>query len=98
MQRELSHSSAMPGRGPGLSSWSAYTALQRVAPTELIDRIVQALLGEGLTREEAERGAGRRVGAFTARVEAGVTWGEVVRPAAEHGLAAARSWATGARR
>ena len=31
---------AMPGRGPGLSSWSAYTALQRVAPAELVDRIV----------------------------------------------------------
>ncbi|MEO9322026.1 VWA domain-containing protein [Nocardioides sp. C4-1] len=61
---------AMPGRGPGLSSWSAYTALQRVAPSELVDRIVEALLGGGLTREEAERGAGRRVGAFTATVEA----------------------------
>ena len=31
---------AMPGRGPGLSSWSAYTALQRVSPGELVDRIV----------------------------------------------------------
>ncbi|WP_246142488.1 vWA domain-containing protein [Nocardioides rubriscoriae] len=61
---------AMPGRGPGLSSWSAYTAMQRVAPSELVDRIVAALLGEGLTQEEAERGAGRRVGAFTQRVEA----------------------------
>lgn len=61
---------AMPGRGPGLSSWSAYTATQRVAPSELVDRIVQALLGQGLTQEEAERGAGRRVGGFTAMVEA----------------------------
>ncbi|CAN5287472.1 VWA domain-containing protein [soil metagenome] len=61
---------AMPGRGPGLSSWSAYTALQRVAPTELTARIVAALLGEGLTEEEAQRTAGRRVGAFTASVEA----------------------------
>ena len=61
---------AMPGRGPGLSSWSAYTALQRVAPSELVDRIVAALLGEGLTEEEAQRTAGRRIGAFTARVEA----------------------------
>lgn len=60
---------AMPGRGPGLSSWSAYTAMQRVAPSELVDRIVAALLGEGLTREEAERGAGRRLGSFTAMVE-----------------------------
>lgn len=61
---------AMPGRGPGLSSWSAYTALQRVAPGELVERIVAALLGEGLTEEEAQRTAGRRLGAFTARVEA----------------------------
>ena len=61
---------AMPGRGPGLSSWSAYTALQRVAPSELIDRIVAALLGQGLTEEEAQRSAGRRVGGFTAMVEA----------------------------
>ena len=61
---------AMPGRGPGLSSWSAYTALQRVSPSELIDKIVAALLGEGLTEEEAQRTAGRRIGGFTATVEA----------------------------
>lgn len=60
---------AMPGRGPGLSSWSAYTALQRVAPAELVGRIVQALLAEGGNDDEAGRVAGRRVGAFTRRVE-----------------------------
>ena len=60
---------AMPGRGPGLSSWSAYTALQRVSPGELVDRIVQALLAEGRTEEEAARVAGRRVGGFTRQVE-----------------------------
>jgi uncharacterized protein with von Willebrand factor type A (vWA) domain len=60
---------AMPGRGPGLSSWSAYTALQRVAPHELVDRIVAALVGEGADQERAERVAGRRVGDFTAMVE-----------------------------
>ena len=60
---------AMPGRGPGLSSWSAYTALQRVSPEELVGRIVQALLGEGRTEDEARREAGRRVGAFTGLVE-----------------------------
>jgi uncharacterized protein len=60
---------AMPGRGPGLSSWSAYTALQRVAPSELVDRIVRALLAEGRSEEEAERVAGRRVGDFTRQVE-----------------------------
>lgn len=60
---------AMPGRGPGLSSWSAYTALQRVSPSELVDRIVQALLDQGRLDDEARREAGRRVGAFTAMVE-----------------------------
>jgi uncharacterized protein with von Willebrand factor type A (vWA) domain len=60
---------AMPGRGPGLSSWSAYTALQRVAPAELVDRIVQGLLAGGRTEEEAQRVAGRRIGGFTRMVE-----------------------------
>jgi len=61
---------AMPGRGPGLSSWSAYTALQRVAPSHLVDKIVAALLREGGSEEEADRTAHRRVGAFTRQVEA----------------------------
>ncbi len=61
---------AMPGRGPGLSSWSSYTALQRVDPKQLVDRIVAALLGTGRTDEEADRLATARVGDFTARVEA----------------------------
>ena len=60
---------AMPGRGPGLSSWSAYTALQRVSPGELTDRIVASLLAEGRVEEEAARVAGRRVGGFTRMVE-----------------------------
>ena len=61
---------AMPGRGPGLSSWSAYTTLQRVSPGELVDRIVSGLLAQGRDGEDAERIAGRRVGAYTAFVEA----------------------------
>ena len=61
---------AMPGRGPGLSSWSAYTAMQRVSPSELVDRIVQALVGDGRLDDEARREAGRRMGGFTAMVEA----------------------------
>ncbi|QYJ03002.1 VWA domain-containing protein [Nocardioides panacisoli] len=60
---------AMPGRGPGLSSWSAYTALQRVAPQQLVDQVVQGLLDEGMDEESAGRRANRRVGAFTALVE-----------------------------
>ncbi|MEP9362630.1 VWA domain-containing protein [Nocardioides sp. CN2-186] len=61
---------AMPGRGPGLSSWSAYTALQRVSPSELVDKIVQALMADGRLDEEARREAGRRIGSFTSMVEA----------------------------
>ena len=61
---------SMPGRGPGLSSWSAYTALQRVAPAELVDRIVRALLAQGRDEAAAHREAGRRIGAFTTLVEA----------------------------
>ncbi len=60
---------AMPGRGPGLSSWSAYTALQRVSPADLIEQIVRALLAEGRVEGEAQRAAGRRVGGFTRQVE-----------------------------
>ncbi len=60
---------AMPGRGPGLSSWSAYTALQRVAPQELVDRLVAGLMGEGADEEDARRRANRRIGSFTAMVE-----------------------------
>ncbi|UUW90409.1 VWA domain-containing protein [Pimelobacter simplex] len=60
---------AMPGRGPGLSSWSAYTALQRVAPQELIDRLVAGLMNAGADEDDARRQAGRRIGAFTALVE-----------------------------
>lgn len=61
---------AMPGRGPGLSSWSAYTALQRVAPGQLVQQIIDALLAEGRTEEESDRAANRRVGQVTAMVEA----------------------------
>ncbi|MFL6002513.1 MAG: VWA domain-containing protein, partial [Nocardioides sp.] len=60
---------AMPGRGPGLSSWSAYTALQRIAPDDLVERLVAALLAEGWVDEDARRAAGRRIGAFTSVVE-----------------------------
>ncbi|MDT0184992.1 VWA domain-containing protein [Microbacterium sp. ARD31] len=60
---------AMPGRGPGLSSWSAYTSLQRVSPAELVDRVVQGLLAGGVDERQAQRAAGRRIGDFTRMVE-----------------------------
>ncbi|GAA4819008.1 VWA domain-containing protein [Nocardioides caeni] len=60
---------SMPGRGPGLSSWSAYTALQRVSPQELVDQIMQALMAAGADEDDARRQANRRIGAFAATVE-----------------------------
>jgi uncharacterized protein len=61
---------AMRGRGPGLSSWSAYTTLQRVSPQTLVDQVVAALMAAGRVDDEARRQADRRVGSFTALVEA----------------------------
>jgi uncharacterized protein with von Willebrand factor type A (vWA) domain len=61
---------AMRGRGPGLSSWSAYTTLRRLAPQDLVDRVVDALLAQGRVDDEARRAADRRVGSFTRMVEA----------------------------
>ena len=60
---------AMPGRGPGLSSWSAYTALQRIAPDHLIEQLVAALLEQGRVEDEARSVAARRIGAFARVVE-----------------------------
>lgn len=61
---------AMPGRGPGLSSWSAYTALQRVDPGRLVQHLIDALTAQGRTEKEAARAAHRRVGQVTGLVEA----------------------------
>ena len=61
---------AMRGRGLGLSSWSAYTAMQRVSPQTLVDQVVAALLAEGRVDDEARRTADRRVGGFVGLVEA----------------------------
>jgi uncharacterized protein with von Willebrand factor type A (vWA) domain len=61
---------SMPGRGPGLSSWSSYTALRRLSTDELTSRLIDALRNNGWTTEEAERAAGRRTGSYVAMVEA----------------------------
>ncbi|UMG94516.1 VWA domain-containing protein [Nocardioides sp. TF02-7] len=63
---------ALPGRGPGMSSWSAYTALRRVAPEELVDQVVRGLLAEAddaAREDDVRRAVARRVGAFTAEVQ-----------------------------
>lgn len=61
---------AMPGRGPGLSSWSAYTATQRIDPQQLVEQIVAALVAAGLSAEEARSLADARVEGFRRLVEA----------------------------
>lgn len=61
---------SMPGRGPGLSSWSSYTALRRLDADDLAARLVEALRAGGWTEEEAQRTAERRVGSYVALVEA----------------------------
>lgn len=61
---------AMPGRGPGLSSWSSYTALRRLGTDDLLARLVAALRAGGWTEEEAQRAAERRTGSYAEMVEA----------------------------
>ncbi|HVX53584.1 vWA domain-containing protein [Nocardioides sp.] len=61
---------AMPGRGPGLSSWSSYTALRRLGADDLVARLVEALRAGGWTEEEAQRTAERRTGSYVEMVEA----------------------------
>lgn len=60
---------AMPGRGPGMSSWSAYTTLRRLSTDELTLRLVEGLRRGGWTEEEAGRVATRRVGSYQQMVE-----------------------------
>jgi len=58
---------AMPGRAPGLSSWSAYQALKRLDPDGLVQRVAEALRADGVP--DAERTATTRVARFTGLVE-----------------------------
>src|SRR3546814_513739 len=60
---------SMPGRAPGLSSFSAYQALKRVSAEELVERIVAALLGQGMDQASARRRAVAAVDRFTKVVE-----------------------------
>ncbi|PVG82359.1 hypothetical protein DDE18_12830 [Nocardioides gansuensis] len=61
---------AMPGRGPGMAAHSAYSALRRVSADELLQQLVEGLLGQGMGEAQAERTAGRRIGDFSRLVEA----------------------------
>lgn len=60
----------MRGRGPGMSSWSAYSALHRINAAGLVDRLVAALSQSPDDEPMARREAIKRVSAFTAAVEA----------------------------
>jgi hypothetical protein len=58
---------AMPGRGPGLASWSSYNTLRRVHPDTLVLRLARALMsGDGDTEPRSEALAMRTA---TARVD-----------------------------
>ena len=61
----------MPGRGPGLSGWSAYNTLRRVSPDALVVRLVAGAAGATAATDGGGRSAppARRVGGFTALVE-----------------------------
>ncbi|MFT4289019.1 vWA domain-containing protein [Nocardioides sp.] len=61
---------AMPGRGPGMSGWSSYTALRRLGTDELLTRLVEGLRGNGWGSEQAERVAEKRMGSYREMVEA----------------------------
>jgi uncharacterized protein with von Willebrand factor type A (vWA) domain len=65
------------GRGPGEQRWSSYNVLNRVVPGELVDRILQGLLGgngdEPAEDRAARRAVERQVRAFERLVETEVT-------------------------
>jgi uncharacterized protein with von Willebrand factor type A (vWA) domain len=60
---------SLPGRGPGLSTWSAYSALKRVEPSQLTQQIIAALMAEGADEDDARRTAGRRIASFQRMAE-----------------------------
>lgn len=60
---------AMPGRAPGLSSWSAYQALKRLDTDSLVQRLVDGLMASGTGEAEAGRLADLKVADFERRVE-----------------------------
>ena len=60
----------LAGRGPGLSSWSAYTTLHRVNAAGLIERLVQGLVAAGDDEPMARRVVQGRVIGFSTAVEA----------------------------
>lgn len=74
----------LPGRGPGMASFSSYSTLQRVRPQELLDRLVAGLVAGGEGRERADVLAQRTVDEFTRLVEADARRRLVEQKGAEH--------------
>ncbi len=59
----------LPGRGPGMAAYSAYSALQRVRPEQLLNQLVRGLMADGEDAERAEVLAQRSIAAFRTLVE-----------------------------
>jgi uncharacterized protein with von Willebrand factor type A (vWA) domain len=59
----------LTGRGPGMATWSAYSTLQRLTPEQLLGRLVEGLVAEGLDRDRAGILATRRIERFSRLVE-----------------------------
>lgn len=60
---------SMPGRGPGLSGWSAYTTLHRVHAAKLVEKVVAGLAQTPDDEPAVRREVQRRLESFTAAVE-----------------------------
>lgn len=60
---------SLPGRSPGLSTWSAYEALKRIEPDSLIAQIMSALREQGLDEDRAQVRASRNAAQFRRLVE-----------------------------
>ncbi|MFS3128472.1 vWA domain-containing protein [Nocardioides sp. Bht2] len=61
---------AMPGRSPGMSSWSAYQAMMRIQPERLVEQLIAGLIADGDTEPVARRRAQRVLEQFNQLVQA----------------------------
>jgi uncharacterized protein len=71
------------GRGPGEQRWSSYNVMNRVAPGELVGRVMQGLLGVSTGSTTDDDPALRRLVEAQVRVFEGLVDAEVRRRAAE---------------
>lgn len=59
----------MPGQGKGRSTWSAYSTLKRLAPEDLVFKLMQGLEQAGMDTDEARAVVSSRVDRFRDLVE-----------------------------